>query len=68
MWPFFLKVTLIHNVETFGIDPSELAHSVQKAVACSTSVSPLPGKSKGMEVLVQGNQINYVGKLLAGKL
>ncbi|ELT91730.1 hypothetical protein CAPTEDRAFT_202452 [Capitella teleta] len=47
--------------------PAELAHFVQKGVACSTSVNPLPGKSKGMEVLVQGNQINFVSKLLCEK-
>ena len=60
-------MTLIHNVETFGIDPSEIAHTIQKGVACSTSVSPLPGKNKGMEVLVQGNQVAYVARLLTGR-
>lgn len=62
-----LQVTLIHNVETFGIDPSEFAHAIQKGVACSTAVNPMPGnKAKGMEVFVQGNQVAYVAKLLSG--
>ena len=63
-----VQVTLIHNLETFGVDPGEFAHSVQKGMACSTSTSPLPGKNRGVEVLVQGNQVAYVAKLLMGEL
>ena len=62
-----LQVTLIHNLETFGIDPEEFAHNVQVNMACSSSISPLPGKNQGMEVLIQGNQINYIASLLIGK-
>lgn len=58
------KVTLIQNIETYGIDPEEFAHRVQLAVACSTSVSELPGKAGGSQVLVQGNQIRFIGNLL----
>ena len=57
----------MQNLETFGISVDEFAHCVQKGVACSTSVSPMAEKGKGMEVLVQGNQINYIGNLLTGK-
>jgi translation initiation factor 2D len=63
-----LQVTLIHNLEVYGIDLGEFAHSVQKGVACSTSVTPLPGKQQGKEVLVQGNQIHYIEQLLTGRL
>ncbi|XP_064625145.1 eukaryotic translation initiation factor 2D-like [Lineus longissimus] len=61
------KVTLIENLEQFGISPKQFAHEVQIGVACSTSVSSLPGKAQGMQVLVQGNQINFVAELLADK-
>jgi translation initiation factor 1 (eIF-1/SUI1) len=60
-------VTLIENVETYGIDPAEFAHHVQISLACSTAVTPLPGKGKGQQVMVQGNQINYIATLLTGK-
>ena len=64
---YFPQVTLVHNLETFGIDPEEFAHDVQVHMACSSSVSPLPGKSQAMEVLIQGNQINYIASVLIGK-
>ena len=61
------QVTLIHHLEPYGISPDELAHTVQVAMACSTSVSQLPGKGAGTEVLVQGNQVHYVYQLLTGE-
>ena len=60
-------MTLIDNLETYGIEPEEFGHTVQVGVACSTSVSPLPGKGKGMQLLIQGNQVNYVADLLLGE-
>ena len=60
-------MTLIHNLETFGIEPEAFGHTIQKGVACSTSLSQLPGKGKGMEVMVQGNQVNYIAQLLLGE-
>lgn len=60
------KVTLIRNLESYGIDPQEFAHNVQIKAACSTSVSQLPGKhtAPGLQVLVQGNQVAIVAKFL----
>ncbi|XP_013783321.1 eukaryotic translation initiation factor 2D-like [Limulus polyphemus] len=57
------KVTLLYNLETFGIDPTKLAHQIQVGIAASTSVGPSVTK-KGTQVLVQGNQVRYVAKLL----
>lgn len=57
-------MTLVCNLEVYGIDPTEFAHIVQKAVACSTNV--LVGGKNGAEVMVQGNQINYIVRLLTG--
>lgn len=61
------KATLIDNLETFGIDPADLAHQVQVGVACSASVAPHPQKGKGMQVLIQGNQCKFVTDLLLEK-
>ncbi|CAH3015379.1 unnamed protein product [Porites evermanni] len=60
------KVTLIRNLELYGISPQEFAHNIQLKAACSTSVSQLPGKniSPGMQVLIQGNQVAIVAKFL----
>ena len=62
-----LQATLVENLEVYGIDAQELAHAVQVGVACSTSVSPLPGKNHGLQVMVQGNQTLFVANLLQGK-
>ena len=61
-------MTLVHNLEIFGVDPQNFAHDVQIGMACSTSVGQMPGKGKGMEVLIQGNQINFIADLLCSKL
>ncbi|XP_022659748.1 eukaryotic translation initiation factor 2D-like [Varroa jacobsoni] len=59
------KVTLIHGFETFGIDPAHFAHQVQIGVSASTTVSPIRANNKGwQQVLIQGNQVLFVGKLL----
>ncbi|XP_035221056.1 eukaryotic translation initiation factor 2D-like [Stegodyphus dumicola] len=56
------KVTLIQNLETYGINPEKLAQHVQVAVAASTSVA-LTQNGKGTIVLIQGNQVKYLQKL-----
>ncbi|CAB4020895.1 eukaryotic translation initiation factor 2D-like [Paramuricea clavata] len=59
------KVTLVHNLEYYGIDPGEFSHKLQLKAASSTSVSQLPGKSNpGQQVLIQGNQILHVARTL----
>ena len=63
------KVTLIHNLDVFGIDPKEFAHKCQVGVSASSTVNEAANKKKSngspvIEVLVQGNQIAYAGKLL----
>lgn len=59
-------MTLVNNLEVYGIDPHELAHTVQIGVAASTSVSPAPNKKEGLQVLIQGNQINFLATVLLG--
>lgn len=59
------KVTLVDNLELYGISIHEFAKQCQHGVAASTTVSHLPGK-KSQQLLVQGNQIHFIYKLLKG--
>uniref|UniRef100_T1J5Q9 Uncharacterized protein n=1 Tax=Strigamia maritima TaxID=126957 RepID=T1J5Q9_STRMM len=43
------KVTLVYNLELFGINPKEFAHSVQIGVAASTSISTAVNRKEGHE-------------------
>jgi len=56
------KVTLIQNLETYGINPEKVAHHAQVAVAASTSITSTQN-GKGIIVLIQGNQVLYLQKL-----
>lgn len=60
------KVTLIDNLEQFGIRLPEFAQACKVGVAASTSIIRLdaPNNSKRGQMLVQGNQIRFVFKLL----
>ncbi|XP_036140358.1 eukaryotic translation initiation factor 2D isoform X3 [Monomorium pharaonis] len=59
------KVTLVNNLETFGINPKEFSKECQ-SIGASATITDDPGK-KTPSVLVQGNQILYVYKLLTEK-
>ena len=61
-----VQATLVCNLSTYGIDPEYFASAVQKGVACSVTVGPRPAKPKEVQVMVQGNQINYIAQLLRG--
>ena len=60
-------MTVIENLDQFGIDPKEFGHTVQVKVACSASVTPSQQKNKGPQVVIQGNQISCAGDLLLSK-
>jgi hypothetical protein len=62
---WILQVTLINNLELYGINIQEFAKECQHGVAASTSISSVPGK-KSQQLLVQGNQVLFVGNLLKG--
>lgn len=59
------KVTLVNNLETFGINLKEFSKECQ-TIGASATITDDPGK-KTPSVLVQGNQILYVYKLLTEK-
>ncbi|KZV70577.1 hypothetical protein PENSPDRAFT_579249 [Peniophora sp. CONT] len=56
--------TLITGHEPFMLSSEYLAETLRTRCASSTSVSPLPGSSKGEEVLVQGKQVKVVVEFL----
>ncbi|XP_076245735.1 eukaryotic translation initiation factor 2D [Calliopsis andreniformis] len=59
------KVTLVNNLETFGINSKDFSKECQ-SIGASATITDEPGK-KTPSVLVQGNQILYVYKLLTEK-
>lgn len=59
------KVTLVNNLETFGIKLQEFSKECQ-GIGASATITDVPGK-KTPSVLVQGNQVLYVYKLLTEK-
>lgn len=60
------KVTLIDNLEMFGIRLPEFAQACKVGVAASTTIirPEGAGNSRRGQLLVQGNQINFVHNLL----
>lgn len=57
------KVTLVNNLEAYGIRLSEFEKACKIGVAASTTVTKLANQ-KGEQLLVQGNQIRFIHKLL----
>ncbi|XP_043932797.1 eukaryotic translation initiation factor 2D [Protopterus annectens] len=58
------KITLVKNLELYGLDPEAVANIMQHRVQASTTISPVPGSKDRVLVQIQGNQVNHVGKLL----
>ncbi|XP_055596620.1 eukaryotic translation initiation factor 2D [Uranotaenia lowii] len=60
------KVTLISNLEDYGVNVTEFAKEVKLGAAASTTMTEVPG-TKGEQLQVQGNHIKLVYELLIGK-
>lgn len=58
------KVTVVRNLETYGLDPYAVAAILQQRCQASTIVSPAPGSKDSLQVQVQGNQIHHLRRLL----
>ncbi|XP_044067813.1 eukaryotic translation initiation factor 2D [Siniperca chuatsi] len=58
------KVTLIKNLEVYGLDPAVVATALQRRVQASSVLQPIPGAKDKVLVQIQGNQIHQVGNLL----
>nr|XP_046253557.1 eukaryotic translation initiation factor 2D isoform X2 [Scatophagus argus] len=58
------KVTLIKNLEVYGLDPAIVASTLQHRVQASSVLQPIPGSKDKVLVQIQGNQIQQVSCLL----
>ncbi|XP_068842071.1 eukaryotic translation initiation factor 2D isoform X4 [Capricornis sumatraensis] len=58
------KVTVVRNLEAYGLDPRSVAATLQQRCQASTTVSPAPGLKDSLQVQIQGNQIHHLGQLL----
>nr|XP_006995388.1 eukaryotic translation initiation factor 2D isoform X4 [Peromyscus maniculatus bairdii] len=58
------KVTVVRNLETYGLDPCSVAATLQQRCQASTIISPAPGAKDSLQVQIQGNQIHHLGRLL----
>lgn len=59
--------TCVTGFENFQVEADDLAEELRKACASSTSINPLPGKTTGQEIMVQGKQLKAVTDLLIAK-
>uniref|UniRef100_A0A8C7BK19 Eukaryotic translation initiation factor 2D n=1 Tax=Neovison vison TaxID=452646 RepID=A0A8C7BK19_NEOVI len=58
------KVTVVRNLEAYGLDPCLVAAVLQQRCQASTTVTPAPGAKDSLQVQVQGNQIHHLSQLL----
>ncbi|XP_056413983.1 eukaryotic translation initiation factor 2D isoform X2 [Hyla sarda] len=58
------KVTMIKNLELYGLDPLSFASLLQQKVQASATCTALPGAKDKVQVQIQGNQVSHAGKLL----
>jgi translation initiation factor 2D len=62
---WILQVTLIKNLELYGISIEEFVRECRHGVGAGASIISVPGE-KSQELLLQGNQVVFVGNLLTG--
>uniref|UniRef100_A0A8D1MJF4 Eukaryotic translation initiation factor 2D n=1 Tax=Sus scrofa TaxID=9823 RepID=A0A8D1MJF4_PIG len=58
------KVTMVRNLEAYGLDPYSVAAILQQRCQASTTVTPAPGAKDSLQVQIQGNQVHHLGRLL----
>lgn len=58
------KVTIIKNLELYGLDPQCVANILQQKVQASTTITPVPGAKDRVQVQIQGNQVHHLAKML----
>uniref|UniRef100_A0A8I5TJM9 Eukaryotic translation initiation factor 2D n=1 Tax=Pongo abelii TaxID=9601 RepID=A0A8I5TJM9_PONAB len=61
------KVTVVRNLEAYGLDPYSVAAILQQRCQASTTVTPAPGAKDSLQVQIQGNQVHHLGWLLLGE-
>lgn len=60
-------MTIIKNLELYGLDPQCVANILQQKVQASATITPIPGTKDRVQVQIQGNQIHHLAKMLLGK-
>lgn len=60
-------MTIIKNLELYGLDPQCVANILQQKVQASATITPVPGTKDRVQVQIQGNQIHHLAKMLLGK-
>ncbi|XP_004685627.1 PREDICTED: eukaryotic translation initiation factor 2D isoform X1 [Condylura cristata] len=58
------KVTVVRNLEAYGLDPCSVAAVLQQRCQASTTVTPDPGAKDSLQVQIQGNQVHHLSRLL----
>ncbi|KAM9212327.1 eukaryotic translation initiation factor 2D isoform 1-T1 [Dugong dugon] len=58
------KVTIVRNLEAYGLDPCLVAAILQQRCQASTTVTPAPGAKDSLQVQIQGNQVHHLSRLL----
>uniref|UniRef100_A0A8C6JL92 Eukaryotic translation initiation factor 2D n=1 Tax=Melopsittacus undulatus TaxID=13146 RepID=A0A8C6JL92_MELUD len=58
------KVTIIKNLELYGLDPQCVANILQQKVQASATITPISGTKDRVQVQIQGNQIHHLAKML----
>lgn len=67
LYYIILQVTLINNLEAYGINIEEFSRECQKGVAASATINQISAL-KSSQLQIQGNQINFIEKILTGYL
>jgi len=66
LWFSKFQVTLVNNLELYGIDLLKFSKECQHGVAASTTINDNPN-AQNRQLQIQGSQILFVYKLLTGK-
>lgn len=65
--PLSPQVTVVRNLEAYGLDPYSVAAILQQRCQASTTVTSAPGAKDSLQVQIQGNQVHHLGWLLLGE-
>lgn len=60
------QVTLVNNLELYGVDLIKFSKECQHGVAASTTINDVPN-AQNRQIQIQGSQVPFVYKLLTGK-
>lgn len=60
-------MTLINNLEAYGINMDEFSRECQRGVAASATINQVEGL-KSLQLQIQGNQVIFIEKILTGEL